>query len=458
MPRDPERATAGSKKAPWLLDLRSSNGFILATVSVTFYAGLLILAAATLLFGLAKASWVLLISRLCQGLSAAVTYTVGLALLVDTVGRDNIGQWMGTALSSSSFGLIVSPLLGGIVYAKAGYLAVFAMALSLIVVDIIMRLIMIEKKSAAKYKSIEELTPANGFYGTFTSEQDAGNEQNIGPASPVKRQQEPDKAPLLSGSSKDSSRMKGKMPTILILLGMPRLLAAIYGIFVNVSILAAFDGVLPLYVKGLFDWNSLNAGLIFLCLAIPALTGPLVGKLSDKTGPRWIAVAGCALTAPPLILLRLIAHNSMEQKILLCGLLICCDDLLNVWTTGFTLILIVSPVAADLSAVVEEKEKADPDAFGPGGAYGQAFALFNCSMAAATLFGPVVAGALVEAYGWGVMTAAMGVFAFSGAIPAVSSPATFLVSSVLGVLRCTVFADRKMQFFYTGGWVFEKRT
>lgn len=70
--------------------------------------------------------------------------------------------------------------------------------------------------------------------------------------------------------------------------------------------------------------------------------------------------------------------------------------------------------------MVEEKEKADPDAFGPGGAYGQAFALFNCSMAAATLFGPVVAGALVERYGWGVMTAAMGVFAFSGAVPSVS--------------------------------------
>lgn len=98
---------------------------------------------------------------------------------------------------------------------------------------------------------------------------------------------------------------------------------------------------------------------------------------------------------------------------------------------GFTLILIVSPVAADLSAVVEAKEKADPDAFGPGGAYGQAFALFNCSMAAATLFGPVVAGALVERHGWGVMTAAMGVFAFSGAIPAVShlpvAPVAFMV-------------------------------
>ena len=96
-------------------------------------------------------------------------------------------------------------------------------------------------------------------------------------------------------------------------------------------------------------------------------------------------------------------------------------SLIDLWATGFTLILIVSPVAADLSAVVEEKERLDPDAFGPGGAYAQAFALFNCSMAAATLFGPVVAGSLVERFGWGVTTAAMGVFAFSGAVPAVSN-------------------------------------
>ncbi|KAI4254706.1 MAG: hypothetical protein LQ352_002942 [Teloschistes flavicans] len=353
----------GSPICGWAAD-RTSNR------SITFYTGLLILAAATILFGLAKASWALLISRLCQGLSAAITYTVGLALLVDTVGRDNIGQWMGTALSSSSFGLIVSPLLGGIVYAKAGYMAVFGMAMGLIMFDIVLRLMMIEKKTAAKYIPVKDLTPADGFYGTFTTGRDVGNQQTNSVTPPTESQDER----LPSNGQKEPSRKKGRMPTILVLLGIPRLLAAIYAIFVNVSILAAFDGVLPLHVKRLFGWNSLNAGLIFLCLAIPALTGPLV---------------------------------------------------------GFTLILIVSPVAADLSTVVEEKEKADPDAFGPGGAYAQAFALFNCSMAAATLFGPVVAGALVERYDWGVMTAAMGIFAFSGAIPA---------------------------FFYTGGWIFAKET
>lgn len=35
----------------------------------------------------------------------------------------------------------------------------------------------------------------------------------------------------------------------------------------------------------------------------------------------------------------------------------------------FTLIIIVSSVAADLSAVVEAVKKQNPDVFGPGGAY-----------------------------------------------------------------------------------------
>ncbi|KAK0507485.1 hypothetical protein JMJ35_010008 [Cladonia borealis] len=493
---DTERAEQGSRRKPWLLQFRSSNGFILATVcvaiftdaflygvvvpvlpfslrersgvpedqvqwwnsfifavfgaailigspicgwvadhtsdrSISFYTGLLVLAAATVLFGVARSSWVLLISRLLQGLSAAITYTVGLALLVDTVGRDNIGQWMGTALSSSSFGLIVSPLLGGIVYAKVGYMAVFGMALGLICVDIVMRLCMIEKKHAAKYTVSESTAPANGFYGTFTNPESSehehgqsnghsnGHTHSNGSAQPTNQDDPEESAPLLSTTS--PQKPTHHTPAIFLLLSIPRLLTAIYGIFVNVSILAAFDGVLPLYVKHLFQWSSLNAGLIFMCLAIPALTGPLVGNLSDRLGPRWIAVAGCSLTTPPLILLRLVNHDSFEQKILLCVLLVCC---------GFTLILIVSPVAADLSAVVEHKERTDPGIFGPGGAYAQAFALFNCSMAAATLFGPVAAGALIERWGWGVMTACMGVFAFSGAVPA---------------------------FLWTGGWIFAKK-
>ncbi|SLM38729.1 mfs general substrate transporter [Lasallia pustulata] len=514
MTNDVEAAGHDPLRKPWLLDFRSSNGFILATVcvaiftdaflygvvvpvlpfslrersgipeedvqwwtsfifaifggailvgspicgwiadhtsnrSITYFTGLFILAAATVLFGLAKAAWVLVISRLLQGLSAAIVYTVGLALLVDTVGRDSIGQWMGTALSSSSFGLIISPLLGGMVYAKAGYMAVFGMAMGLIVVDVLMRMFMIEKKTAAKYLPSDN-APTNGFYGTFTDAQtmendgsgpsrddqrngdlgeddghyDLFSEQEDDPL--IRKRPQPAQAngmpnnPSLEQEPSTKPKSRTGLPPVITLLASPRLLAAIYGIFVNVSVLGAFDGVLTHFVKLTFHWNSLDAGLIFLCLAIPALTGPLVGQLSDRFGPRWIAVAGFALTAPPLILLRLVEKDAVEQKVLLCGLLVLC---------GCTLILIVSPLAADLSVVVEEKEKENPGIFGPGGAYAQAFALFNCSMAAATVFGPVFAGLLLERFGWKVMSLALGIFATSGAIPSL---------------------------LFTGGWLFDK--
>ena len=83
--------------------------------------------------------------------------------------------------------------------------------------------------------------------------------------------------------------------------------------------------------------------------------------------------------------------------------------------------LIVSPLAADLSVVVEEKEKAEPNIFGPGGAYAQAYALFNCSIAIATVFGPIAATAFKERFGWSGMSVAMGIFAVSGAVPTVSA-------------------------------------
>jgi MFS family permease len=54
--------------------------------------GLLALAGATLMLCLARTVALLVIGRLLQGASAAVVWTVGLALLVDTVGQSEIGQ------------------------------------------------------------------------------------------------------------------------------------------------------------------------------------------------------------------------------------------------------------------------------------------------------------------------------------------------------------------------------
>ena len=115
---------------------------------------------------------------------------------------------------------------------------------------------------------------------------------------------------------------------------------------------------------------------------------------------------------------------------------------------GCTLILIVAPVAADLSQCVEEASTADDDQVKPGGAYAQAYALFNCAMAAATMFGAVFAGWLRQQFCWATMCTCLGIFAFSGTIPS--------VRMFLSQADVVTNAEKRLQLFYTGGWIFDK--
>ena len=65
--------------------------------------GLLALTGSTVLLQIGSGISTLILGRLLQGVSAAVVWTVGLALLVDTVGQREIGMamgWVGTSVST----------------------------------------------------------------------------------------------------------------------------------------------------------------------------------------------------------------------------------------------------------------------------------------------------------------------------------------------------------------------
>jgi len=130
--------------------------------------GLLALCASTLLLCLGKSIVLLLIGRLLQGLSAAVVWSVGLALLVDSTGR-NVGYAMGYVSIAMSVGFLISPVIGGAVYDSAGYYAVFYPAFAAIALDIILRLLLIEKKIARQWIT----TPADAASPDAQSEHTA---------------------------------------------------------------------------------------------------------------------------------------------------------------------------------------------------------------------------------------------------------------------------------------------
>lgn len=293
--------------------------------------GLLFQLAGAIAFSAASNIYVLIASRALQGVAAANAYCVGLALLVDTVDRNSIGQMMGYVLLGESLGIMLGSVLGGIVYPRVGTPGIVGMMLGCIIVDVVTRLAIIEKKRAAKWVGPVEqsiITHHPSLDAQLSCELGGQNEHQRSvnretgraiAAQPLTALS-PRTPEILVKSKGRLSRFNFTTPSIFHLLKSTRVLTNVYGVFVCYVLLCCFDGILPEFVKTTFGWNPTGAGLIFLADAIPSIASPLAGIVSDKFGPRWIAASSFMLMGCLLALLRLVTHDTIGQIILLCGL------------------------------------------------------------------------------------------------------------------------------------------
>jgi MFS family permease len=96
---------------------------------------------------------VFILGRALQGASAAMVGSVALALICDTVPKQNIGRAMGYVTIGTGVATVLAPVLGGLVFDRAGYTAVFAMAFGFIGLDLFLRLVMIEKRDALRWET-----------------------------------------------------------------------------------------------------------------------------------------------------------------------------------------------------------------------------------------------------------------------------------------------------------------
>jgi MFS family permease len=171
----------------------------------------------------------------------------------------------------------------------------------------------------------------------------------------------------------------------------------------------ALDSVVPLFVHGVFGWDSTGAGLIFLAIIVPTFLAPVIGAISDRYGPRWLTVIGFVIALPFWVCLRFVTENTIQHKVLFSALL---------FLIGVSMTCMLSPLMAEITYVVDAKEKKTPGTFGKTGAYAQAYGLFVMSYAAGTLVGPLWGGLVKSTTGWGTMTWTLGLLSASGAVPA----------------------------------------
>ncbi|MCJ1401021.1 hypothetical protein MMC11_004233 [Xylographa trunciseda] len=363
----------------------------LSARQLPFLLGLVALLGATVMLHLGQTIVVLIIARVLQGVSAAVVWTIGLALLLDTVGAENLGIAIGSIFGFISIGELGAPILGGVLYAKAGYGAVFSIAYALLGIDFIMRFLIIEKKTAKKYKAeLEDDTS----HSHSSPEQDEESQD-----------QEPNEEDPLIGNGKEESEWKitsdppnwvRKLP-ILYCLSNPRLIVAQLVAFMQATLLSTFDATIPTEAKSLFGFDSLKAGLLFAPLVLPYLVGgPIAGKLVDKYGPKPAAVLGFAWEVPALILLRIPQPGGTMQIVVFC---------IVVALNGVGLAAIGSPSIVEASYVCEGYFKNNKEFFGGEGPYAQLYAINSMVFSAGLTLGPLLAGSLRSSIGYGNMNA-----------------------------------------------------
>uniref|UniRef100_A0A060T046 ARAD1C13750p n=1 Tax=Blastobotrys adeninivorans TaxID=409370 RepID=A0A060T046_BLAAD len=381
----------------------------LANRRATMLAGLVVLVAATIILCLCKTLALFMVGRVMQGLSAAVVWTVGLAVIAETASSHEVAYYMAYPGIGLSLGLFFGPLLGGIVYDKAGYYAVFYLCFAMLACDILLRLLMIERKALLQKlkKFSTDSQPVDQVINDGVEEEPTVVEGDVEQQPPPNKEVSEDPSPT---PAKPRGKILCKLPPIFLLLTSPRILTAVFQSFTMSWIMSAIDATLTIHLKELFGFSSLGASLMLLAVAAPSIVEPLVGKAADRFGPRPVIIFGLVLAGPFLILLRLPNHNSTQQIVEFAALLT---------VAGFGLICVFSPMLGELSNVTLKIESRNKGIFGPGRGFGQAYGLFNVAFSLGSIVGPFQSGATNDNQGWGMTSLSLGIVAFGTLIPSI---------------------------------------
>ena len=331
----------------------------------------------TLALALSTDIWMLLVARLLQGLSTAIVTTFGSTLLTEVVEREYLGRAMGYTNMAFTLGLLLGPVVGGLLYDYCGYFQVYLPAFALLGLEIVLRLMMIEKK-----KPSSSMGRAPPVAETARRTQSTPPTNNNAFAKVRSKESEP----LLHSTPRSQS-----VNAYWILLSSPQFLVALIGLFILNSIACGFDSTVTPFIHDSFGMRATHAAILFLALAVPMLLAPLAGWISDQYGPKLPIAAGLLLAALSLASLAFITESTHFPFLKMAVLLA---------IVGFAFTLALTPLRVEASLEVDRMERESPGRFGRNGANGRAFGLMNSMVAAGGLVGPLYAGFMRVAAGW----------------------------------------------------------
>lgn len=365
-------------------------GGIVKSRKVPLLICLIFLAGSLILFWLSTSFPVLVIARILQGFSGTAIWTLGMALICDTVPTERIGTIIGYVMIGWSIGTVAGPLAGGLLYDSLGYHSVFVFALILTGLDFFFRLAipdsLIEKQDTLVIETVQE-AKTGGAFGPKDEEGQlpSANKIDIAPAV-ISQNEDATKKGFQNAHPSIVSEVTNspsyKPPTasqgLRSLISSSRCWTLFFIIFVlGFAFGGLMDSGMTIIVHARYGLNSRGAALVFIGAVVPSFaSSPLAGHFADKYGAKWPVVICLALGTPFFGLLMM--NGRLSTFIIWVAL------------SGLFIMGISAPIMQDLSEVVK---------ITPGLGYAHVYGIFNMVYSSGALIGPLCVGALLENVG-----------------------------------------------------------
>ncbi|PYH46257.1 putative MFS transporter [Aspergillus saccharolyticus JOP 1030-1] len=313
----------------------------------------------------------LFVGRVMQAIAGCAAWVVGHAMLTDHIDADNLGKALGLAMTVVTAGIISGPTVAGAMLELFGYWSAWSVPLIVLAVDIVARLIMLEPGD----RSVPKNDETTGLLQSTDS---------------------PDATPeaATNGDSGTSRRHFYQ-----IMLSDPRVVAGLANTLLMSSIFSGFEATLPLHLRAVFHWGSLATGLMFFCLQIPSFfLSAATGWMRDRQGLRTPTALGWFVLAPLLWLLGVPGDDHFPWA----GADTHGPALFTTTMFGFGLVSMLVRGAGSLQVtwVVKEKQRQNPQIFGPHGGSSRSFSMVEMAFGTGSMLGPLVAGSLSETVGY----------------------------------------------------------
>lgn len=370
---------------------------------ILMISGLSVLIGSTLILMFTRSMWLYLVGRLIQGVSAALVWTVGLAIIADSGDAENMAFLMSFPGIGNAMGVFLGPFIGGVSYEKSGYYAVYYICIGVLMLDVLLRLFMMEKTElialrhgrALKLNELPEETISENdkmYRDRYLPFVDDSEEHHL-------------KMVEMQKLYGDKIKLFGKiynLPIILSIAKNPRIANAMFLGTALGWFTASIDATMTLHLEKIFGFNSFQSGLVFLALAAPSILEPVFGKISDIYGSKYTISGGFLFMVPFFILLRIPDHRSTSQIVMFIAFII---------ITNAIIIFEMAPCMAEMTKAMTKLEAKRPGIYGKAKGFGQAYGLFNVGYSIGTLCGPFQAGGFRNRFGWKWMVVSLAVIA-----------------------------------------------